>query len=109
MINLLWSTCKISKKRKRNEAVWLPTFAGCQHSILKKGSRLSSLVAKELPPINTLKAVKKRDVLQLLQAMGQNEVMQVMDFYRSVCKESENNADESDNNEGIMVRNEDNW
>ena len=83
--------------------------AGCQHSILKRGSRLSSLVVKELPPINTVKAVKKRDVLQLLQAMGQNEVMQVMNFYRSVCEESDNNADESDNDEAIMVRNEDNW
>ena len=54
---------------------------GSQHSILKRGSRLSSLVAKELPPVNAVKAVKKRGVLQLLQAMGQNEVMQVMDFY----------------------------
>ena len=80
--------------------------AGCQHSILKRGSCFSSLVAKKLPPINTVKAVKTRDVLQLLQAMVQNEVMQVMDFYRSVCEESENNADENDNDEAIMVRNE---
>ena len=56
-----------------------------------------------------MKVVKKRDVLQLLQAMGQNEVIQVMDFYRSVCEESENSADESDNDEAIMVTNEDNW
>ena len=82
---------------------------GCQHSILKRGSRLSSLLTKELPPRNTVKAVKKRDVLQLFQAIGQNEVMQVMDFYRSVCEESENNADESNNNEANTVRNEDNW
>ena len=41
--------------------------------------------------------------------MGQNEVMQVMNFFRSVCEESDNNADESDNDEAIMVRNEDNW
>ena len=81
--------------------------AGCQHSILKRGSRLSSLAAKELPLINTVKAVKKkRDVLQLLQARGQNEVM---DFYRSVCEESENNTDESNNDEAIIVRNEDDW
>ena len=59
--------------------------AGCQHSILKRRSRLSSLVAKELSPINTVKAVKKRDVLKLLQAMGQNEVMDFIDpFARKV-------------------------
>ena len=81
---------------------------GCQHFILKRESRLSSLVAKELPPTNAVKTLNKRDVLQLLQAMGQNEVTQVMDFYRSVCKENENN-DESDNDEDIMSKNEDNW
>ena len=47
--------------------------AGCQHAILKRGTRLTSLVAKELPPTNTVKAMKKRDVLQLLQAMGKME------------------------------------
>ena len=81
---------------------------GCQHSILKRGSRLSSLVAKKLPPTDTVKTLKKRDVLQLLQAMGQNEVTQVIDFYRSVCKENENN-DESDNDEDIVSRNKNNW
>ena len=30
-------------------------------------------------------------------------------FYRSICEESENNADESDNDEAIIVRNEDDW
>ena len=54
--------------------------AGCQHAILKRGTRLTSVV-KELPPINTVKAVKKQDVLQLLQAMGQNGVAEVMDYY----------------------------
>ena len=81
--------------------------AGCQHAILKRGTRLTLLVAKELPPINTVKAVKKRDVLQLLQAMGQNGVAEVMDYYRPICEEAESNVDESNDNEALIIKNED--
>ena len=103
---------KVLKEMPESSQMTVKNFyaaVGCQQSILKRESRLSSLVAKELPPINTVKAVKKRDVLQLFQALGQNEVVQVMDFYRFVCEESENNADERNNNDAITVRNEDNW
>ena len=54
--------------------------AECPHAILKRETRLTSLVAKELPPTNIVEAVKKRDVLQLLQAMGQNGIAEVMDY-----------------------------
>ena len=83
--------------------------AGCQHAILKRGTRLTSLVAKELLPINTVKAVKKRDVLQLLQAMGQNRVAEVMDYYRPICEKAESNVAESDDDEALIIRNEDSW
>ena len=59
--------------------------AGCQHAIFKRETQLTSLVAKERPPTNTVKAMKKRDVLQLLQAMGQNGVAEVMDYYGPIC------------------------
>ena len=54
---------------------------GCQHSILKKGVKLRLLHAEESAPANQVKAVKKRDVLQLLQAMGQTAVTTVMNYY----------------------------
>ena len=83
--------------------------AGCQHAIFKRGTWLISLVTKELPSINTVKALKKRDVLQFLQAMWQNGVAEVMDYYRPICEEAESNVDESDNDEALIIRNEDSW
>ena len=70
---------------------------------------MTSLVAKELLPINTVKAVKKQDVLQLLQAMGQNRVAEVMDYYRPICEKAESNVAESDDDEALIIRNKDSW
>ena len=47
---------------------------GSQHTFLKKGPHLSLLVVKELPPINSVPAAKKLDILLLLQSLGQDEV-----------------------------------
>ena len=81
----------------------------CQHAILKRETRLTLLVSKQLPPINTVKAMKKRGVLQLLQAMGQNGVAEVMDYYRPICEEAESNVDESDDDEALIIRIEHSW
>ena len=53
--------------------------------------------------------MKKRDVLQLLQAMGQNRVAEVMDYYRPICEKAESNVIESDDDEALIIRNEDLW
>ena len=72
-------------------------------------TQLTLLVSKKLPAINTVKAVKKLDVLQLLQAMGQNGVAEVMNYYKPICEEAESNVDESDNDEALIIRKEDSW
>ena len=88
----------------------------CQHPIRsyckhKRGIRLQSLQVEERPPASQVKAVKKRDILQLLRAMGQMDVEATMNFYESICgshgSDNENNDDESDPN--TQVHNEDTW
>ena len=53
--------------------------------------------------------MKKLDVLQLLQAMGQNGVAEVMNYYKPICEEAESNVDESDDDEALIIRKEDSW
>ena len=43
---------------------------GCRHKILKRGSCLSLLVAKEFLLINSIKKAQKREVLQLKAITG---------------------------------------
>ena len=82
---------------------------GCQHSILKKGVKLRLLHAEESAPANQVKAVKKRDVLQLLQAMGQTAVTTVMNYYQSICEIPSSENDDSDCDNATQIYNEDMW
>ena len=79
--------------------------------MLKRGIRLQSLQVEERSPASQVKAVKKRDILQLLRAMGQMDVEATMNFYESICgshgSDNENDDDESDPN--TQVHNEDTW
>lgn len=54
-----------------------PTY---QHTVLKKGKKWSQYRAAPLAMITTVKAVKKRDIISLLKAIG--APARVMDFYR---------------------------
>ena len=59
-----------------------------------------------------MKTEKKRDVMTLLESVGQDQNVQVMDFYKNICVVNENVAaahGENGEDESIANFNEDEW
>jgi len=65
-------------------------------------------VAEKLPPTNSVNALKKRDALQLLHTIDQNETDEVMNIYNPICEENDA-SDESDGDEALVTSNKDVW
>ena len=82
---------------------------GSQHAILKRGIRLGLLQLEQLLPANQVKSVKKRDIFQLLKAMGQNEAASKMNFYKAICDPNYAEDDNCDSDDTTEFHNEDNW
>ena len=87
-------------------------FSGCRHSLVKRGKSWRGHQLRKAPETNYMKTEKKRDVMRLLEAIGQDQNVQVMDFYKNICVVNENVA-EVDSEEGedksIANFNEDEW
>ena len=57
-----------------------------------------------------MKTEKKRDVVRLSEAIGQDQNVQVMDFYKNICVVNKNFVAKADGeDESIANFNEDEW
>ena len=72
-----------------------------------KGEVLERPPAWKGSETNYTKTEKKRDVMRLLEVIGQDQNVQVMDFYKNICVVNKNVAKADGEDESIANFNED--